>query len=102
VKTEVPGSCETVNCKLCKSAIALYCVLLRELVTKILINSIIRTRTRHFCHAYHPTCENTQAKIFQYFLLLKYKYLSPDIVQITMSTRVCYLGCKIDISVQIL
>jgi hypothetical protein len=28
---------------------------LRELVTKVLINPIIRTRTRHFRRAYHPT-----------------------------------------------
>jgi hypothetical protein len=31
---------------------------LRELVTKMLINPIIRTRTRQFRHAYHPTRAN--------------------------------------------
>jgi hypothetical protein len=35
--------------KLCKSAIALYLIVIkRECVTKVLINQIIRTRTRHF------------------------------------------------------
>jgi hypothetical protein len=43
---------------LCKSAIALYCVWLKELVTEVPINKIIRTRTRHFRHAYHPTRDN--------------------------------------------
>jgi hypothetical protein len=52
VKTNNPSACAMVNWKLCKSAIALY---LREYVTKVLINPIIRTRTRHFCHAYHVT-----------------------------------------------
>jgi hypothetical protein len=33
-------------------------VRLRELVTKVLINPIIRTRTRYFRHAYHPTRDN--------------------------------------------
>jgi hypothetical protein len=52
VKTENPSVCATVNWKLCKPEIALYCLYLsvikRECVTKVLINPIIRTRTRHF------------------------------------------------------
>jgi hypothetical protein len=31
---------------------------LRELVTKVLINPIIRTRTHYFRRAYHPTCDS--------------------------------------------
>jgi hypothetical protein len=55
MKAEDPSPCVTVNCKLWKSTIALYLNPLRKLVTKVLINPIIRTRTRHFRHAYHPT-----------------------------------------------
>jgi hypothetical protein len=47
--------CVCVCVCVCKSAIALYLHRLRELVTKVLINPIIRTRTRHFRRAYHPT-----------------------------------------------
>jgi hypothetical protein len=51
--------CAMGNWKVCKSAIVLYCLYLsvikREDVTKVLINPIIRTRTRHSHHAYHPT-----------------------------------------------
>jgi hypothetical protein len=31
---------------------------LREIVTKVLINPIIRTKPRHFRHANHPTRDN--------------------------------------------
>jgi hypothetical protein len=52
VEKEDPNACATVNWKVYKSAIALYCLYLsvikRECVTKVLINPIIRTRTRHF------------------------------------------------------
>jgi hypothetical protein len=52
VKTEKPSACATVECKACKSVVALYClhlsVIKGECVTKVLINPIIRTRTRHF------------------------------------------------------
>jgi hypothetical protein len=52
VETKNPSACATVNCQVWKSAIALYCLYLivikRECVTKVLINPIIRTRTRHF------------------------------------------------------
>jgi hypothetical protein len=45
-----------VNYNACKSVIALYLnVIKRQIVTKVLINPIIRTRTRHFRRAYHPT-----------------------------------------------
>jgi hypothetical protein len=51
VEKENPSECVTVNWKACKSAIALYCLYLsvikRESVTKVLINPIIPTRTRH-------------------------------------------------------
>jgi hypothetical protein len=40
----------------CKSMIALYfSVIKRECVTEVLINPIIRSRTRHFSRAYHAT-----------------------------------------------
>jgi hypothetical protein len=29
----------------------------------VLINPIIQTRTRHFCHVHHPTCDNINAKV---------------------------------------
>jgi hypothetical protein len=56
VKTDNPNPSPfaTVNWKLCKSEIALcLSVILRGLVTKLLINPTIRTRTRYFRHAYH-------------------------------------------------
>jgi hypothetical protein len=66
VKAGNPSACAEVNWKLCKSAIALYCLYLsvikRECVTEVLINPIIRTRTRHFRHAYHPTRDNIYIK----------------------------------------
>jgi hypothetical protein len=42
VKTGNPSACATVNWKVCKSAIVLYCcsVIKRECVTEVLINPI--------------------------------------------------------------
>jgi phosphoenolpyruvate carboxylase len=57
VKTDNPSACAAVNWKVCKSAIAR----LRELVTEVQINPIIRTGTRHFRHAYHPTSDIIEA-----------------------------------------
>jgi hypothetical protein len=49
VETENSTACAAVEYKVCKSAIALYLnVIEREIVTKVLINPIIQTRTRHF------------------------------------------------------
>jgi hypothetical protein len=58
VETENPSACATVNWKVSKSAIALYLSMIKELVTKVLINPIIRTRTRYFRQAYTPTRDN--------------------------------------------
>jgi hypothetical protein len=59
METENLSACATVNCKLCKySDSAVLIVIKRECVTEVLINSIIRTRTRYFRHAYHPTSES--------------------------------------------
>jgi hypothetical protein len=62
VETENPNACATVNSKVFKSAIALYCLYLsvikRECVTEVLINSIIRSRTVHFRRMCHPTHDN--------------------------------------------
>jgi hypothetical protein len=62
VKTKNPSARATVCCKLCKPEIALYCLYLseikRECVTQLLINPIIRTRTRLISGVYHPTCHN--------------------------------------------
>jgi hypothetical protein len=52
VKTNNTSACATVNYKVCKSAIALYWMWLRQIVTKVLINPIIRTGTRHFRRAW--------------------------------------------------
>jgi hypothetical protein len=58
VKAEDPSVSVTENCKLLKSTIVLYLNVIRELVTKVLINPINQTRTRHFHRAYHPTHGN--------------------------------------------
>jgi hypothetical protein len=62
VKIENPSEFPAVNWKVCKSAIALYCLNVnvnkRECVTKVLINSIIRTRTRHSRNAQHLRSNN--------------------------------------------
>jgi hypothetical protein len=54
----VPGEDQCV----CKSVIAPYCLYLsvikRERLTEVLINPIIRNRTRHFSYTYHPTRDN--------------------------------------------
>jgi hypothetical protein len=48
----------------CKSAIALYLsVSKRERVTEVLINPIIRTRTRHFRHAYPHSRDSILRKV---------------------------------------
>jgi hypothetical protein len=70
VKTENPSACATVNWKVRKSAIALCCLYLnvikRECVTKVLINPIIRTRTRLIGRVYHPKRDNTDFVVLQY------------------------------------
>jgi hypothetical protein len=59
VETKNPSACATVDWEVCKSAIGMYLsVIKRESVTEVLINQIIRTRTRCFRHAYHPTRDN--------------------------------------------
>jgi hypothetical protein len=62
VNTKNPSACVKAKWKVCKSAVALYCLYLvaikRERVIKVLINPIIRTRTRHFCCVYHPIRNN--------------------------------------------
>jgi hypothetical protein len=59
VEREFPSACATVSWKVCKSAIALCCLYFnlfkRECVTKVLINPIIRTRTRLIRRVYQPT-----------------------------------------------
>jgi hypothetical protein len=46
----------TVNYTKCRNSVsAALIVIKKKLVTKVLINPITRTRTRHFRHAYHPT-----------------------------------------------
>jgi hypothetical protein len=62
VETQNPSTCATVDWKVRKSAIALHCLYLsvikRECVTEVLINPVIRARTRHSRHAYHTTRDN--------------------------------------------
>jgi hypothetical protein len=61
VETENPSACATVNWKFCKSAIALYGLWVQPVLTiiesdrKVLINPIIRSRTRYYRHAYPHT-----------------------------------------------
>jgi hypothetical protein len=55
VKADDPSACVTVNCKVWKSTIALYLNVIKETCNRDANKSIIRTRTRHFRHAYHPT-----------------------------------------------
>jgi hypothetical protein len=50
--------CATVKYKCRNSDSAVLIVIKRECVTEVLINPIIRTRTRHFRHAYYPTRDN--------------------------------------------
>jgi hypothetical protein len=57
VETENPSACATVNCKVCKSAIALYLNVIKRTSNQS-ANPIIPTRNRHFSHVYHPTCDN--------------------------------------------
>jgi hypothetical protein len=59
VKTENPSACATVRWKVCNSATALYLSVFRRTEIKVLINPIVRTRTRYFRHVYHPTRNNT-------------------------------------------
>jgi hypothetical protein len=46
VKTENPNACVTVNCKMCKSATALYLHVVPSDVYKVSINSIIQSIPR--------------------------------------------------------
>jgi hypothetical protein len=61
-KTKNPSAYATVNWKVCKWAITLYCLYISvfrcECVTQLLTNPIIRTRTRHFSGVYHHTRHN--------------------------------------------
>jgi hypothetical protein len=62
VETGNPSACETVKCKVCKSAIAGYCLYVCgircECVNQMLINPIIRTRTSLISGVCHPTRHN--------------------------------------------
>jgi hypothetical protein len=42
----------------CKSAIALYLNVIRRTCNKLIMNPVIRTRTRHFRRLYRPTRDN--------------------------------------------
>jgi hypothetical protein len=58
LETENPSVCATVNWKLCKSAMVLYLSAIKRTCNQVLINPIVRTRSRYFHHAYHSTCDN--------------------------------------------
>jgi hypothetical protein len=62
VETGNPSVCATVNCKVCKSEIVLCCLYLSviksECVIEVLINPIIRNRTRFISGVYHTACHN--------------------------------------------
>jgi hypothetical protein len=61
VKAEDPSACVMVSCRLCQSAIALYFVCLKELVTEVPINPVIRNSI----HNYSP---RLPPYTWQYFL----------------------------------
>jgi hypothetical protein len=46
VKTENPSACVTVNCKVCTSAIATYCMWYQVVNVQGAINPIIQSKTR--------------------------------------------------------
>jgi hypothetical protein len=59
VETENLSACVKANCKLCKSEIVLNLSVIKiECVIEVLINPIIRTRTRHSRRSYCPTPDN--------------------------------------------
>jgi hypothetical protein len=64
VERENPSACAKVVCKWCKSEIALYGLYLNviksECVIQLLINPIIRTRTRLINGVYHHTRHNIE------------------------------------------
>jgi hypothetical protein len=65
VERETPSACATLNGKVCKLAIVLYglcvSVIKSECVTQLLINPIVRTRTRLISGVYHTTRHNILA-----------------------------------------
>jgi hypothetical protein len=63
VKTENTSVCVTVNCKVCRSAIALYLHVVLSSVYKVSINSIIKSNTPYVIT--HP---QTRDNILHYFL----------------------------------
>jgi hypothetical protein len=64
VNTETSSACATANCELCKFGDnAVLIVIKIELVTELVINPIIRTRTRFFRHAYPHSCDNIKNTI---------------------------------------
>jgi hypothetical protein len=65
VKADNPSACVTVDCKLWKSTILLYLNVIKITRNQDVINSIIRTRTRHSRYAYHPTRDNIYMYVFQ-------------------------------------
>jgi hypothetical protein len=63
VETEDPNACATVCCKLCKSGISSYLSAIKSVrVSQLLINPIIRTRTRLISGVHHPTRHNIHSK----------------------------------------
>jgi hypothetical protein len=54
VKTENRSVCAALNCKVCRSAIALYLPVVPCCVNKVSINPIIQSKTRFTSHAQSP------------------------------------------------
>jgi hypothetical protein len=80
VKTENPSSGVTVNCKVCRSAIALQ-LPVPSGVYEVSINPIIQSRTRLISHAQTPTRGNILPRIEPLSL---YRQLSRFIVAVTI------------------
>jgi hypothetical protein len=72
VETENPSACATVNCNWCEGEIALCYLCKCNYVTQLLINPIIRTRTRLISDL-HVTI------LKMLLVMLPILYISPDI-----------------------
>jgi hypothetical protein len=69
VKTENPSACATVNCEVCRIAIALYCLSSRVVwMYKVSIIPIIQSKTPSICHPY--TWQ------YEYHVFLELRYIN--------------------------
>jgi hypothetical protein len=67
METENPSVRPEGNWKVCTSAIGLYWLYLRDIVTEVTKSAITRFKTRYFCHAYLPTRDSILCSINVFF-----------------------------------